>query len=613
MHAFPLVRPRTRFLSRTRIAERLRGVSSWRLTVAVAGILLCAFAGPARAADESSAAALRRPIALVLSADNAKLWAANQRTGTISLVDVTRKAVVSETPVGKHLQDLTSTSDRKLLLAADDAAHELILLEPSADAQTPRVLQRLAVSPYPVGVVARRDGSRAYVTSLWSRRLTIVALPRQAGETARVERVIDLDIAPRKMTFVQDERYLVVADSFGGKLLVFDTAENKIATLREFPGHNVRGMGVTADTQMLVVSHQMLNDLAHTIRNDVHWGLLMSNDLRWLKLERVLASSGELFQGGHMHPLGHAGNATGDPAGLAIAPDGTVVVALAGVGEVAIGREADFSLYRTPVGRRPTAVVVTNDSKLALVANTFSDSISLVDLEDREAKTEISLGPQGTLNAIDRGELLFYDARLSHDGWMSCNSCHSDGHTNGQLNDNFSDASFGAPKRVLTLLGRADTAPFAWNASAPTLAEQIRKSLTVTMQTNRTVSDKMLADLSAYVESLASPPSVAALRGTQDPAAVARGKELFLEQRCQRCHAPPTYTTPKTYNVGLKDQQGNEQFNPPSLRGVGQRAPYFHDNRATSLDDVFRKFQHQLKRELSDAELADLKAFLGSL
>jgi len=566
------------------------------------------------AADaEDLEARLRRPIGLVLSPDNSTLWVANQRTGTVSTLDIGRRSVTSEAAVGRRLQDLAATADRRLLLTVDDAAHELILLEPAAGGAPPQVKQRLAVSPYPVGVIARRDGVRAYVTSLWSRRLTIVDLPREPGQAARIARVIELDIAPRKLTLVQNERYLIVADAFGGKLAVFDTNDDTLVGLREFPGHNVRGLGLNADSRMLVVSHQMLNDLAHTIRNDVHWGLLMSNDLRWLKLDRVIQGGGELFQGGHMHPLGHAGSATGDPAGLAMAPDGTVVVTLAGVDEVSIGREADFSLHRTPVGRRPTAVVITSDSKTALVANTFGDSISIVDLEERESKAEISLGPQPTLTSVDRGELLFYDARLSHDGWMSCNSCHSDGHTNGQLNDNFSDASFGAPKRVLTLLGAADTGPFAWNASAPMLADQIRKSLTVTMQTNRTVSDGMLGDLSAYVESLRSPPSVALLRGVQDDAAVGRGRELFQEQRCQRCHTAPTYTSPKTYNVGLKDKEGNDHFNPPSLRGVGQRAPYFHDNRAASLDEVLGKFKHQLKRELSDAERADMKAFLASL
>lgn len=557
-------------------------------------------------------ARLRRPVAVVLSADESRVWTANQSGGSVSTVDLAAKRVTAETAVGKRLSDLAATPDRRTLLAVDEAAHELILLDVASGAE-PQVRQRLPVSPYPVGVTVRADGSRAYVTSLWSRRLTVIDLPRTPGEAAKTARVIDLDLAPRRSTLVRNDRQLIVADSFGGRLAVFNTADDSPAGVREFPGHNIRGLGLNAEGSMLVVSHQMLNDLAHTIRNDVHWGLVMSNDLRWLKLDRVLDGAGELFQGGHMHPLGHAGSATGDPAGLTVAKDGTVVVTLAGVNEVAIGKESDFSLQRTPVGKRPTAVVATSDSRRAIVANTFDDSLSIVDLEVREAQATISLGAQPTLTAVQRGELLFYDAGLSHDGWMSCHSCHSDGHTNGQLNDNFSDASFGAPKRVLSLLGRADTGPFAWNASAATMPEQIRKSLTVTMQTSRTVTDELLKDLTAYVESLESPPSVAVLRGVQDEAAVERGKLLFEQQRCNRCHAPPTYTTPKTYDVGIKDQQGNDKFNPPSLRGVGQRAPYFHDNRAANFDELFGKHRHQLKRDLAPAELADLKAFLSSL
>lgn len=564
--------------------------------------------------------ALRRPVGLTLSADESTLFVANRRAGSLSLVDLQAAAVVAEFPVGKQLSDLATTPDHRTLLLTDDARHELVLVDvaPAANAiPLLSVRQRLPVSAYPVGAVVSRDGRRCYVTSLWSRRLSVVELPDGAPGTARVAHVIDLPFAPRKQVLVQDDQRLIVADSFAGKLLVVDTSNASAPPVvigqREFPGHNIRGLGVSHDGKMLVVAHQMLNEVAHTIRNDVHWGLLMSNDLRWLKLDRVLAGGGDLFSGGHMHPLGHAGSATGDPAGLAFAPDGTIVVALGGVGEIAMGKEADFSLDRIPVGARPTAVATTRDSRWAYVANTLGDSISRVDLTERESKAEISLGPQSELTLVDRGELLFHDARLSHDGWMSCQSCHTDGHTNGQLNDNFSDKSFGAPKRVLTLLGRADTAPFAWNGSSQTMPEQIRKSLLNTMQANKEPSERVVEALAAYVASLESPPSIDVLRGTRDEPSVRRGERLFAERKCAGCHAPPTYTTPKTYDVGLKDQQGNDQFNPPSLRGVGQRAPYFHDNSAADLNEVFRKHGHQLESDLSDAELADLTAFLRSL
>ena len=364
---------------------------------------------------------------------------------------------------------------------------------------------------------------------------------------------------------------------------------------------------------MLLIAHQMLNELAHTIRNDVHWGLLMSNDLRWIPLERMLTSDGDLYRGAHMHPLGEAGSATADPSALAVADDGTVVVTLGGVGEIAIGKENDFSLHRIEVGRRPAAVAVTSDSRLAAVANMFDDTISLVDLSSRQVTETISLGPRRELTLAEQGERLFYDGSLSHDRWMSCNSCHTDGHTNGQLNDNLSDTTFGAPKRVLSLLGKRGTEPFAWNAGAEDYAEQIFKSVTQTMQSDKDPSDKQIQALTAFLETLEPPPSIDAARGTLDQAAVDRGRQVFSSLDCARCHAPPRYTTPELYDVGLEDQLGGRKFNPPALLGVGQRGPYFHDGRAKSLREVFGKHRHQLDEPLDESSLADLLAFLRSL
>ncbi|HXY34661.1 MAG TPA: hypothetical protein VEI07_10570, partial [Planctomycetaceae bacterium] len=82
---------------------------------------------------------------------------------------------------------------------------------------------------------------------------------------------------------------------------------------------------------------------------------------------------------------------------------------------------------------------------------------------------------------------------------------------------------------------------------------------------------------------------------------------------CDRCHVPPTFTSPRVYDVGLADELGNRQFNPPSLRGVGQRSAFFHDGRTTSLRDVFAVHRHPGSTQIPEAELADLLAFLRSV
>jgi mono/diheme cytochrome c family protein len=196
---------------------------------------------------------------------------------------------------------------------------------------------------------------------------------------------------------------------------------------------------------------------------------------------------------------------------------------------------------------------------------------------------------------------------------MSCHSCHSDGHTNMERNDNLSDGGFGAPKQVLTLLGRADTAPFAWNAGVPDLASQVENSIRKTMQTDVNPSPEDVESLTAYVAQLKSPPSVDKLRGTQDDEAIARGKQVFAERKCATCHEAPAYTVADVFDVGLSDENGQRKFNPPSLNGASQRDAYLHDGRAKTLEAVFREHGHPGAQEWTDREITDLVAFLRSL
>lgn len=550
----------------------------------------------------------RHPAAVVFSPDQSWLYTANQRSGSLSIVEIAGQRVVKELPIGGKPVDLVRLSGSRLAVV-DEASHELILLRGTGPQL--KVAGRLAVSQYPVDLAVTADGGSGYVASLWSRRVSRVELP--ADGAPQVTQVIDLPFAPRRQVLLEKRRRLIVGDSFGGRLAIIDTAAGKLLHVRTFPGHNIRGVGVSANGRMLLVAHQMLNELAHTVRNDVHWGLLMSNDLRWLKLDAVLEKGADLYDGAHMHPLGEANSATGDPTALAVSAQGKVIVGLGGVGELAIGSEKDFSLYRVKVGKRPVDAIIDRAGRRAYVANMFDDSISIVDIGKLETVGKISLGATPRLTQLDRGERLFFDARLSHDSWMSCNSCHTDGHTNGMLNDNFSDASFGAPKRVLSLMGRQNTEPFAWNASAKNLKEQIRNSIVKTMQSDKTPTDAQLDALAAYVATFKRPPPIDAARGTFDAQAVARGRRVFDRQKCARCHAPPTYTTPKTYDVGIHDKLGNQKFNPPTLRGVGQRGPYFHDNRAKTLRDVFEVHGHQIQKDLTERQRDDLVAFLRSL
>lgn len=146
----------------------------------------------------------------------------------------------------------------------------------------------------------------------------------------------------------------------------------------------------------------------------------------------------------------------------------------------------------------------------------------------------------------------------------------------------------------------------------PDLEAQVRNSLTSTMQgPNPPV--KTVHDLTAYLRSLPPPPSLLKARDAIDPEAFKRGAKIFARQKCGTCHTPPTYTFPKTYDVGLRDEAGEKNFNPPSLRGLSQAGPYFHDNRALTLPEVFTRYRHEMDRTISPKEIDDLLHFLNSL
>jgi cytochrome c peroxidase len=542
-------------------------------------------------------ARLRRPVALVPTQGGKRLVVANHESGTLSILDIEKREVVREVQVGRSLADLKHIPDGRLL-AVDELAGELVVLQPGADG--PVVVSRIGVGQSPVSVALATVG-KATVACLWPHQLAVVAL--SADAPPRLERTIDLPFAPRLQLPIPRTDKLVVADAFGGRLAVVDVGLGRVESNRALPAHNIRGMAFGEGGKELLITHQVLTADTPTREDEVRWGNVISNMVRALSVDAILQPGADLLHSSRAYPLGDFLRGAADPAGLAVS-GGQMIVALAGIGEVAVGSVEGKKLTRIPVARQPTAVVLSRDCTQAFVANTLNDSVAIVDLKNSKNISDISLGPSTELSAAQRGEVLFFDARLSREGWMSCHSCHTDGHTNGLRSDTLGDGSYGAPKRVPTLRGVADTAPWAWNGSFAQLRLQIEQSVRSTMHGR--ASERQVADLEAYLRTLPPPPPRAG-RGKEWDAAVSRGQGVFQAQGCGRCHTPPTYTSARTYEVG------KGTFNPPSLRGVSQGVAFFHDGRAASLEEVFTRFHHQVPPNLPRKDLDDLQAFLRTL
>lgn len=548
---------------------------------------------------------LRHPVALAVNPAANTAYVANERAGTVSVIGLSEKRVIREVSLAGRPVDVALLHDGGHAVVADARAHALHFFKVHDGKLTSGF--QIPCSSEPTRLAVARFNHTVAVSSTWGRRVEIHRADPEKFPAINRQRILHLDFAPREMLFFSGGRQLLIADAFGGRYAIYDAEKGRQVSNRRIPAHNIRGLALDPGGTDIVFSHQILNPIARTTFNDVHWGVLMANVARSIPIANLTAPHGDILRNSVLHRLGTTGMAAGDPGAIAL-QSSRVVIALSGVSAVEVG--SNFSdLKRVDTGLRPTVLQAAGDK--AYVVNTFSDSISVIDLKQRKLEGNIQLGEQRELTAAEKGERIFFDARRSHNGWLSCHSCHTDGHSNGQLNDNLGDGSFGAPKRVLSLLGVGKTGPWAWNGSIGQLEEQIHKSITSTMQ-GRGLSEEETAQLKAFLLTLRLPPS-RQIGDRLEPESVARGSKLFARMDCVRCHKSPSYTSTDVYDVGLRDELGREEFNPPSLRGLAYRARFFHDNRAESLVELFYEHRHQLKEELTPGEILDLSQFLRSL
>jgi YVTN family beta-propeller protein len=553
---------------------------------------------------------VRRPVAMIPMADGRHLAVLNRRCGTISRLDLRSREVLDESNVTSRLAAGCALADGSLAVL-DDQTNELIVVGFEGGGFQTRARQPVAAAP--VNVMALPDGRGGIVASTWARRLTFFSWTPAADEKLRIEHTLDLPFAPRELHFLDQNRCLV-ADAFGGGLALVDIVQPAVIRCRELQvTHNITGMTRARDDASLVyLTHQMLNADQATTEPNVHWGDVMSNVVRRLDVDWFLSDRAEQTTAADLYYLGHPDSAAGDPQGILTTDSSRFIVAFGGVNQVAISDRGLNHFQRVDVGRRPLAMWLDTEHNELYVANHLDDGLSVIDLARTRVVATIALGPAGILSLADRGEQLFYDARLSSDGWYSCHSCHTDGHTNGRQSDTFGDGYRGAPKQVLSLLGGAETGPWAWNGKMPMLESQIRKSIETTMQGESPDVEQVQA-LAAFLMSLAPPPSLRAARGETDAAVLERGRRVFHEAGCADCHRPPTYTSSEVYDVGLVDADGERRFNPPSLRGVGHRRRWLHDGQADDLRAVLRIHPYGEPRELDDDHWAELEEFLLSL
>jgi cytochrome c peroxidase len=279
------------------------------------------------------------------------------------------------------------------------------------------------------------------------------------------------------------------------------------------------------------------------------------------------------------------------------------------------------------------------------------------------------------------GARLFQERALSRDGSLSCASCHA---ADAAFTDGRAvSVGFGGTKgtrNAMPLFNLAWKTSFFWDGRAPTLRAQVLDpiqdhaemgaalegvveklaaareyseafraafgSAEITSQKLALALENFLLTLTAGDAKLDRTMRGAATLSSEE----ARGFELFLTENdprtgqrgadCFHCHGGPLFSDHGFHNNGLLSSDpgrfrvtGSEadrgKFSTPSLRNVERTAPYMHDGRFASLEEVVAHYSSGVQRtptldpnlakhpvgglRLNAADQAALVAFLRTL
>ena len=574
----------------------------------------------------------RSPIALAVSGDGTRLLVANQTAGTIALVDPASRRVIREVATGDRPSGVAISPDGRVGLVAHWFGYDVAVLDLADDRLA--ILGRVEVGPEPRGVAIAADGN-GYVAVGASNEVVRVDLAARAV-TGRVA----VGREPRGLALTPDRARLVVGNSRSKSLSVVDLAQFTVLSTLSVAEDNLRQVAVSPDGKTAYVAAMLNRGMATTLNNiDLGWVLGQ-------RIVRVPLDGSEPSESLSLDPLGDAaGDAHGMAVGrggglLAVANGGTHDVMIfdqsrrglpwkGGVGRDLMAAELlkDRSRHRrVELGGRPTELAFAPDGTTLYVANYLGNAVDIVDAEAGTRVGSIGLGGPAEPSLARRGEALFLDADRSANHWYSCNTCHSDGHTNGlnfdTRNDGWQDLSTAhlkSRKKVPTLRRVVNTGPWTWHGWQSSVDDAIIESFTKSMQGTRPKADEVEA-VAAYLATLDFPRNPHRDADGKLSAAAARGEAIFRAGKngCASCHGGPEFSDGKLHDVGLLERGDvYRSHNPPSLRGVYDKDPYLHDGRSPTLRDVLTGPHGPESlvggEPLTPTELDDLIAYLKSL
>lgn len=578
------------------------------------------------------------PAGMAVSPDGNTLWVAAEGADRLIEVDIVRgEPARSIELLGRPHGVAISADGRRIAVSSRD--RDLVWL---LDTATLQIQATVPTGGQPLGLALSGDGNRIYVAN-------------GAGDDVLVA---DLESSSQVRLVAGNEPYAVALSSDGELLAVanrlappgparavpasevtlIDARQGRILERRSLiSAHLSEGVALSSDGSFALATIIHVRNLLPITQ--VARGAVMNSAIAFIDT----APGGRTVQ----FPLDEVNAYFADPSGIALTPDDSIAFVAHGgadtvtavdvsvlremaasgdrarLEEIAddLGASSAYVLARIPTAENPRQLVLSPDGRRLYVAEHLADSIGVIDTEQLRMIGRIQLGAPQKQTPERRGERIFSSASVTFQSQFSCRSCHPDGHTDGLVWDFDIDGIGRNLLETRSLRGIRDTAPFKWNGKNPDLETQCGPRFARVLTRSDPFPPEELADLVAFIASIP-------LTAERFPAELAdareRGRRVFFRtqtdsgrvipraQRCDTCHRPPLFTDRLLTDVGT-----GGKFDTPHLLDIGSSAPYLHDGRALTLEEIWTVHSpddsHGATGDLTKAQLNDLVIFLRGL
>jgi YVTN family beta-propeller protein len=617
--------------------------------------------------------AARHSSAIALTAGGDTLLVVNPDSNSLTLVDTATRSPLAELPVGADPRTVAVDEGSGRAYVANRGSASVSVVDLAAR----QVITHVTVGQRPYGVVVSPDGTRLYVAEQGSDRIAVLDTARlQTIATVAVpDRPSGLAVTEDGRTLLVTHllsNFITVLDEIEMVHMVYLPLILRGNLVDWGTGHTAPGyQGTTYQSTNLLIYRSTTIPLwpDSNLVQSIVLGSCPSSDDGSSPLECAYVPHTQSFSSNEKltfettvrpqvslvdvtareHLVGqHFDLGTLDLPGVglpfdaALTPDGRElwVVNAASNDLTVVDLHARQLAAHIEVGDNPRGIVLSPDGAASYVNNSLAGTVSVIDaaaytVTDIITVTDIPLPP-----VLLNGKRLFHtsdDPRMARAQWISCNTCHFEGGHDGRT----WVFGFAGPRNTTGLLGMVETYPLRWsgewdesadsefanrkeNFGSGLIEGEMNCALSPPDCVNRPPNQGRSYDLdclAAFIDSLQVELSPSHAHGEPLSPAEDRGQELFNDPAigCATCHPAPLYTDLQMHDVGTatEDERIGPAYDTPTLRGLYDSAPYFHDGSAATLYDTITRpspgGEHDVRSLLSEDEMDDLIAFLKAL